>query len=188
MAAHQNWGSCVHLSLLSLISDGLEKCKKWGPVLWTRRSWWIRLHLHQRDGGKGRAGGRIEAHKWCAALHVCSEAGGEGGRPGGETHQCPNQPVNWQRWASTVSIEGFFVCFCCCLLLRVCGTVLWDEISHDYREEFLSLSYRDIPVWLESPELLPSLLDFSESDRTSDCMHLKKRNEMRVSDLQHSSR
>ena len=47
----------------------------------------------------------METHKRHTALHVCSEAGGEGGRPGGKTHQHTDQLVDRQRSAGPSLIE-----------------------------------------------------------------------------------
>lgn len=93
--------TALHLSLLPLVSAGLEKCSRRSPVQCAGSSWRIRLYLHQPHCGEGGAGGRIKAYKRCAAFHVRSEAGGEGRRPCGENHQHPNQPVNWQRSATS---------------------------------------------------------------------------------------
>lgn len=92
-----------HALLWSLVSDGLEKRQRWGPVQRTWWSWRVRLHLHQPYSWEGGAGRGIEAYMRREAFHVFSEAGGEGGRPCGETYQQPNQPVNWQRLASSIS-------------------------------------------------------------------------------------
>lgn len=66
----------------------------------------------------------------CAALHVRSEAGGEGGRPSGETHQHSNQPVNWQRSAASFSDRVVS------LVVLLCYSCLFCH--HQNEQEFLS--------------------------------------------------